>query len=62
MNILKIIASKNWRAEFQVLIKSYKALIMLSKFDYGAIVYGSANPSTLKISAHNVGTSNRDTA
>ena len=41
-------------AEFQVLI--YKALV-LSKFDYGAIIYGSANSSTLEIleTVHNAG-------
>ncbi|XP_053989675.1 uncharacterized protein LOC128882131 [Hylaeus volcanicus] len=56
LNILKVIASKNWGAEFQVLIKSYKALV-LSKLDYGSIVYSSAKPSTLKILSpiHNAG-------
>ena len=55
MNILKVIASKNWGTKFQILIKSYKAI---ETRGYGAIVYCSANPSTLKIlkpGIHNTG-------
>ena len=56
LNLLKIIASKNWGAEYQVLIKSYKALV-LAKLDYGAVVYGSAKQNSLKILSpiHNAG-------
>ncbi|XP_076385697.1 uncharacterized protein LOC143264087 [Megachile rotundata] len=54
--MLKVIASKNWGAEFEVLINSYKALV-LSKLDYGSVVYSSAKPSVLKLLApiHNAG-------
>ncbi|XP_043262527.1 uncharacterized protein LOC122403220 [Colletes gigas] len=56
LNILKVIASKNWGAEFQILINTYKALV-LSKLDYGSIVYDSAKPRVLKLLApiHNAG-------
>ncbi|XP_043257979.1 uncharacterized protein LOC122400522 [Colletes gigas] len=56
LNILKIIASKNWGAEFQILLNSYKALVLF-QLDYGSIVYDSGKPRVLKLLApiHNAG-------
>ncbi|XP_043264182.1 uncharacterized protein LOC122404313, partial [Colletes gigas] len=47
LNVLKAIATKNWGADFQVLIATYKALIR-PKIDYGSMVYSSASAVTLK--------------
>lgn len=48
INVLKMLAAKNWGADFQVLINTYKASIR-SKLDYGSIIYNSASPTILKL-------------
>ena len=48
LNTMKMLAAKNWGADYYVLINTYKSVIR-SKLDYGAIVYNSASLSTLKI-------------
>lgn len=47
MNILKAVANQHWGAQKEILLSLYRTLIR-SKIDYGAIVYGTATPSTLK--------------
>ena len=49
MNLFKIIAHQTWGADQSTLLTLYRTLIR-SKLDYGAIVYGSARKSYLKIS------------
>lgn len=41
-------ANKSWKADQEVTIKTYQALIR-SKLDYYALVYNLAKPSTLKM-------------
>ena len=48
MNLFKIIAHQTWGADQSTLLTLYRTLIR-SKLDYGAIVYGSAPKSYLKI-------------
>ena len=48
MNLFKIIAHQTWGADQSTLLTLYRTLIR-SKLDYGAIVYGSARKSYLKI-------------
>lgn len=48
LNILKAISSKNWGAEYHVLINTYKSLIR-SKIDYGSVIYNSAPKNRLQI-------------
>ncbi|GBM31363.1 hypothetical protein AVEN_99588-1 [Araneus ventricosus] len=48
LNLLKILSNTSWGADFQSLLKIYKSLI-LSKLDYGCMVYGSASKSVLQI-------------
>ena len=48
MNLLKVVSHQDWGADKDTLLKLYRALIR-SKLDYGAIVYGSARPSYLKL-------------
>ena len=47
LNILKVVSHSNWGADTKTLLKLYKSLI-LSKLDYGSIVYMSARDSDLK--------------
>lgn len=47
INILKTLASKNWGADQEIIIKTYNALIQ-SKIDYGCIVYSSARNRRLQ--------------
>lgn len=47
MNIIKVLAAKNWGSSQRIPTNTYKALIQ-SKLDYGCMVYGSANNNTLK--------------
>ena len=47
MNILKTISAIDWGADQESILRIYKALVR-SRIDYGAIVYCSAAPSTLK--------------
>ena len=44
MNLLRIVAHKDWGGDCQTLLKLYRCLIR-SKLDYGAIVYGAARKS-----------------
>ncbi|GBN86300.1 putative RNA-directed DNA polymerase from transposon BS [Araneus ventricosus] len=48
LNLLKILSNTSWGADFQSLLKIYKSLI-LSKLDYGCMIYGSASKSVLQI-------------
>jgi ribonuclease HI len=48
LNLLRVVAHTDWGADRTVLIQLYKAVIR-AKLDYGAIIYGSARPSYLKI-------------
>lgn len=47
MNIIKVLSHIQWGAEEEVLLKIYRALV-LSRLDYGCIVYNSASKSALK--------------
>ena len=47
LKLLRIIAHKNWGADFQTLLKLYRTLIR-SKIDYGCYIYGAARKSYLK--------------
>ena len=47
MNLLKVVAHKDWGAECATLLKLYRSHIR-SKLDYGCIVYGSARESYLQ--------------
>ena len=44
LNLLKVLSHTDWGADRTVLLQLYRSLI-LSKLDYGSIVYGSARPS-----------------
>jgi hypothetical protein len=44
LNLLRVVAHRDWGADFKTLIKLYRCLIR-SKLDYGSIVYGSARKS-----------------
>jgi len=48
MNLFNIIAHRTWGADQNTLLTLYRILIR-SKLDYGAIIYGSARKSYLKI-------------
>ena len=48
MNLFKIIAHQTWGADQSFLLTLYRTVVH-SKLDYGAIVYGSARKSYLKI-------------
>lgn len=48
LNIMKTLASKNWGADQDVLLKTYNALIQ-AKIDYGSIIYDSASDHRLQI-------------
>lgn len=43
-NILKILAAKNWDADFKVLFNIYKSIV-LPKLDYASIIYGTTATS-----------------
>ena len=47
MNLLKVVAHKDWGADCATLLKLYRSLVR-SKLDYGCIVYGSARDSYLQ--------------
>ncbi len=47
MNLLKVVAHKDWGADCATLLKLYRSHIR-SKLDYGCIVYGSARESYLQ--------------
>ena len=44
LNILKILANKNWGADQEILRRTYIAVVR-SKLDYACIIYGSGTPS-----------------
>ena len=48
LNILRCTSSINWGAEREVLINLYRTLV-LSKIDYGSIVYSSARRSRIQV-------------
>ncbi|GBM83391.1 hypothetical protein AVEN_211457-1 [Araneus ventricosus] len=48
LNILKVLSNTSWGASRTSLLRVYRAAI-LSKMDYGCIIYGSARQSVLKI-------------
>ena len=47
LNLIKVVSHTVWGADSKTLIKLHKSLI-LSKLDYGAIVYMSASKTDLK--------------
>lgn len=47
-NILKVLSHNSWGSDRRCLLRLYNSLVR-SRLDYGAIVYGSARPSTLKM-------------
>lgn len=47
MNILKILSHTTWGSDRKCLMDLYKSLIR-TRLDYGAVIYQSATPSTLK--------------
>ena len=48
MNLLRIVAHKDWGGDSQTLLKLYRCLIR-SKLDYGSIVYGAARKSYISM-------------
>jgi ribonuclease HI len=48
MNLLRVVAHKDWGADCQTLLKLYRCLIR-SKLDYGSIVYGAARKSYISM-------------
>ena len=48
LDILKVVSSADWGADFNILLNLYRSLVR-SKLDYGSIVYGSAKKSYLQI-------------
>jgi len=48
-NLLRVVAHAKWGSDEATLLHLYRSLIR-SKLDYGAIVYGSARKSYLRIS------------
>ncbi|GBM86341.1 hypothetical protein AVEN_163348-1, partial [Araneus ventricosus] len=47
MNILKVLSKTSWGADRTSLLRIYQAVI-LSRIDYGCMVYGSARPTVLR--------------
>ncbi|XP_055925872.1 uncharacterized protein LOC129957542 [Argiope bruennichi] len=47
LNILKVLSKTSWGADRTSLLRVYQAII-LSRIDYGCMVYGSARPSVLR--------------
>lgn len=56
IDIIKVLAHTRWGAEPRKLLQVYQALV-LSRMDYGSIVYASARKTTLRIldAVHNLG-------
>jgi len=48
LNLIRVVAHTSWRADQHTLLHLYRFLI-LSKLDYGCIVYGSARNSYLRM-------------
>ena len=47
MDVLKVLSSTNWGGDRSALLNLYRSLV-ISKLDYGSIIYGSAQKSNLK--------------
>ncbi|GFU18622.1 RNA-directed DNA polymerase from mobile element jockey [Trichonephila clavipes] len=47
LNLLKVLSNTSWGADRTSLLRVYQAIV-LSRIDYGCVVYGSACNSTLK--------------
>ena len=47
-NVLKVLSHNSWGSDRQCLLRLYNSLVR-SRLDYGAVVYGSARPSALKM-------------
>ena len=47
LSLLRVVAHTNWGADRKVLLHLYRTIV-ISKLDYGSIVYGSARESYLK--------------
>ena len=47
LNLLRVVAHKDWGAGNATLLKIYRSHIR-SKLDFGCVVYGSARPSALE--------------
>ena len=47
LNLLKVLSHKEWGADKEILLTLYKTYV-LSRLDYGSIVYGSATETRLK--------------
>lgn len=47
-NVLKVLAHMSWGSDRKCLLRLYNSLVR-SRLDYGAVVYGSARPSSLKM-------------
>jgi len=56
LNIMKCLSGTSWGADRTVLLRVYRAVVR-SKLDYGAMVYSSARPSTIRSlgSVHHAG-------
>lgn len=54
LNLLKTLSARNWGADHQVLMNTYKAII-LSKLDYGSIFYGPSIYAKDLDPIHNLG-------
>lgn len=54
LNLIKTLAAKGWGADKQVLLNTYKATV-LSKLDYGSILYDSSLASQMLEPIHNLG-------
>ena len=48
MNLLRVVAHKDWEADCQTLLKLYRCLIR-SKLDYGSTVYGATRKSYISM-------------
>ena len=42
MNLIKVLANNKWGADYEIIKRSYEALVR-SKLDYGSIIYDGAN-------------------
>ncbi|GBM11490.1 hypothetical protein AVEN_101906-1 [Araneus ventricosus] len=47
LNILKVLSKTSWGADRTCLLRIYQAMI-LSRIDYGCLVYGSSRPTVLR--------------
>lgn len=54
INLIKTLAARNWGADQKTLLNTFKALI-LSKLDYGSIIYGSSKKTEILNTIQNKG-------